>query len=108
MRGLAALAKALNAGDYALALIDLAQVRFPPLPDKGASARMQKAAEMLERGASPAEVLKHFLSKGELAKFNPLSSRARRRRRAIHHGGDGHSEFRGREPARLRHQFERG
>lgn len=71
MRGLATLAKALNEGDYALATIALAQARFPAVPDKGAGARMQKAAEMLERGTSAAEVLKHFLAKGELVKFNP-------------------------------------
>ena len=39
--------------------------------DKGAGARMRKAAAMLEEGAAAVEVLKHFLPQGELAKFNP-------------------------------------
>jgi hypothetical protein len=64
----AALAKALNQGDHAIALV---QARFPALPDKGAGARMRKAATMLDDGASAAEVLKHFLPNGELGKFNP-------------------------------------
>jgi len=61
MHGLAALAKALNQGDHALAAIVLVQLQFPALPDKGAGARMCKAAAMLEDGASAAEVLKLFL-----------------------------------------------
>ncbi|MGH6822109.1 MAG: hypothetical protein ACREC4_01245, partial [Methylocella sp.] len=71
MGGLATLAKAMNEGDYALASIALAHLQFPALPDKGACARMQKAAAMLKRGASAAGVLKQFLSRGELAKDNP-------------------------------------
>jgi hypothetical protein len=71
MHGLAALAKALNKGDHVLAEIVLVHLRFPALPDKGAGARMNKAAAMLEHGASAAEVLKHFLPNGELGKFNP-------------------------------------
>jgi hypothetical protein len=71
MRGLAALAKALNEGDYALAAILLTQAQFPALPHRGAAERMQKAAAMLKNGASGSEVLKHFLPDGELAKFNP-------------------------------------
>jgi len=47
MHGLAALANALNQGDYALAAIILAQLQFPALPDKGAGARMRKAARCL-------------------------------------------------------------
>ena len=69
--GLAALAKALNQGDQALAAIALVQLQFPALPDKGAGARMRKAAAMLDGGASAPEVLKRFLANGELAKFNP-------------------------------------
>jgi hypothetical protein len=69
--GVAALAKALNHGDYALASIVLTQLQFPALPDKSAGARMRKAAAMLKDGAADVEVLKHFLAKGELAKFNP-------------------------------------
>jgi hypothetical protein len=71
MHGLAALAKALNQGDHALASIVLAQLQFPALPDKGAGVRMSKATAMLEDGAPAAEVLKNFLPKGELAKLNP-------------------------------------
>jgi hypothetical protein len=58
MQGLAALAKALNQGDRALAAIALAQARFPALLDKRAGARMTKAAAMLDDDASPAEVLR--------------------------------------------------
>jgi hypothetical protein len=71
MQGLTALAKALNQGDYSLASIALAQLQFPALPDKSAGARMSKAAAMLKKGATALEVLKLFLPKGELAKFNP-------------------------------------
>lgn len=71
MHGMAALAKALNQGDHALAAIALVQLQFPALPDKGAGARMTKAAAMLDDGASAAEVLRHFLPNGDLAKFNP-------------------------------------
>lgn len=71
MHGLAALAKALNQGDHALAAIVLVQLQLPALPDKGAGARMRKAVAMLEDGASAEEVLKHFLPQGELGKSNP-------------------------------------
>ncbi|MGB6177498.1 MAG: BPSL0067 family protein [Methylocella sp.] len=71
MHGLAALAKALNQGDHALAAIVLVQLQFPALPDKGAGARMKKAAAMLDDGAPAAEVLRHLLPNGDLAKFNP-------------------------------------
>jgi hypothetical protein len=47
------------------------RLQFPALPDKGAGARTNTAAAMLGHGASAAEVLKHILPKGELAKFNP-------------------------------------
>jgi len=70
MRGLTSLAKAFDEGDYAIASIILTQLQFPALPDKSAAARMQKAAAMLKNGATAAEALKHFLPKGELAKFN--------------------------------------
>jgi hypothetical protein len=72
--GWAALAKALNQGDPTLAAIVLAQLQFPALPDSGAGARMNKAAAMLDHGVSAAEVLKHLLPTGELAKFNPIIS----------------------------------
>jgi hypothetical protein len=71
MHRLAALAKASNQGAHALASIVLTQLQFLALPDKGAGARMNKAAAMLEQGASAAEVLKVFMPNGELAKFNP-------------------------------------
>jgi hypothetical protein len=47
------------------------QLQFPALPDKGAGARMSKAAAMLGDGASAADVLTHLLTNGELGKFNP-------------------------------------
>ncbi len=44
MRGLAAIAKALNQGDYALAAILLTQKQLSVLPDREGARRMQKAA----------------------------------------------------------------
>ena len=48
MHGLAALAKALKQGDHALAAIVLAQSQFPAFPDKGAGARINNAATMID------------------------------------------------------------
>jgi hypothetical protein len=86
------LAKASNQGDHALASIVLTQLQLPALPDKGAGVRMNKAAAMLEQGASAAEVLKLLCPTANWRSSTPIISPWRR---TIHHGGDGHGEFRG-------------